>query len=64
MRLMEYQIKLTLSFIVEETKTGAISFSVSHSNNYGVSFGAGIQENNIFGSGNTLNAELKTFRFI
>ena len=50
--------KIDLSFIVEETKTGAISFSVSHSNNYGVSIGAGIQEKNIFGSGNTLNAEL------
>jgi len=32
---------------------------MSHSNNYGVSFGAGIQEKNIFGSGNTLNADLK-----
>ena len=51
--------KIDLSFIVEETKTGAISFSVSHSNNYGVSIGAGIQEKNIFGTGNTLNAELK-----
>ena len=51
--------KIDLSLVVEETKTGAISFSVSHSNNYGVSIGAGIQERNIFGSGNTLNAELK-----
>jgi len=51
--------KIDLSFIVEETKTGTISFSVSHSNNYGISLGAGIQEKNIFGSGNTLNAELK-----
>jgi outer membrane protein insertion porin family len=51
--------KIDLSFIVEETKTGAISFSLSHSNNYGISFGAGIQEKNIFGSGNTLNADLK-----
>jgi len=51
--------KIDLSFIVEETKTGAISFSVSHSNNYGISVGAGIQEKNIFGSGNTLNADLK-----
>ena len=51
--------KIDLSFIVEETKTGTISFSVSHSNNYGISVGAGIQEKNIFGSGNTLNAELK-----
>ena len=51
--------KIDLNFILEETKTGAISFSVSHSNNYGVSIGAGIQEKNIFGSGNTLNADLK-----
>jgi len=51
--------KLDLHFAVEETKTGSISMSVSHSNNYGVSLGAGIQEKNIFGSGNTLNADLK-----
>ena len=51
--------KIDLNLVVEETKTGAISFSVSHSNNYGISVGAGIQEKNIFGSGNTLNAELK-----
>ncbi|MGE4575482.1 MAG: outer membrane protein assembly factor BamA [Candidatus Pseudothioglobus sp.] len=51
--------KIDLSFIVEETQTGALSFSLSHSNNYGMSVGAGIQEKNIFGSGNTLNADLK-----
>jgi outer membrane protein insertion porin family len=51
--------KIDLNFTVEETQTGAISFSVSHSNNYGISLGAGIQEKNIFGSGNTLNADLK-----
>ena len=51
--------KIDINFIVEETQTGAISFSVSHSNNYGISIGAGIQEKNIFGSGNTLNADLK-----
>ena len=51
--------KIDLNFEVIETKTGAISFSVSHSNNYGISFGAGIQERNIFGSGNTFNANLK-----
>ena len=48
--------KIDISFIVEETQTGSVSFSVSHSNNYGISFGAGIEEKNIFGSGNTLNA--------
>ena len=51
--------KINLDFVVEETQTGAISFSVSHSNNYGISLGAGIEEKNIFGSGNTLNADLK-----
>jgi outer membrane protein insertion porin family len=51
--------KIDISFSVEETQTGSVSLSMSHSNNYGISFGAGIQEKNIFGSGNTLNAELK-----
>ena len=49
--------KIDISFLVKETQTGAVSFSVSHSNNYGISFGAGIKEKNIFGSGNTLNAD-------
>ena len=48
--------KIDIAFSVEETQTGSVSFSVSHSNNYGISFGAGIEEKNIFGSGNTLNA--------
>jgi len=51
--------KINININVEETQTGSVSFSMSHSNNYGVSFGAGIQEKNIFGSGNTLNAEFK-----
>jgi len=51
--------KINLFVKVEETKTGAVNFSVSHSNSYGISFGAGIKEKNIFGSGNTLNAEFK-----
>ena len=51
--------KININLSVEETQTGSVSLSMSHSNNYGVAFGAGIQENNIFGSGNTLNAELK-----
>ena len=53
------QDKIDISFVVEETQTGSVSFSMGHSNNYGVSFGAGIEEKNIFGSGNTLNANLK-----
>ena len=51
--------KINIILNVEETQTGSVSLSMSHSNNYGVAFGAGIQEKNIFGSGNTLNAELK-----
>ena len=51
--------KIDLSLSVEETQTGSISFSVSHSNNYGISVGFGVKERNIFGSGNTLNANLK-----
>jgi outer membrane protein insertion porin family len=50
--------KINVNFSVSETQTGSVSFSVSHSNNYGISFGAGIKEKNIFGSGNTLNADL------
>lgn len=51
--------KLDLSFKVEETQTGSLSFSVSHSNTYGVSAGFGVKEKNIFGSGNTFNANVK-----
>ena len=51
--------KINLNFTVDETQTGAISFSLSHSNNFGIAIGAGIQEKNIFGSGNTFNSELK-----
>ena len=51
--------KIDINFTVDETQTGSVSFSVSHSNNYGISFGAGITEKNIFGSGNTLNARLQ-----
>ena len=54
-----FKDKIDISFIVEETQTGSVSLSMSHSNSYGISFGAGIQEKNIFGSGNTLNANLK-----
>ena len=36
--------KINIAFDVEETQTGSVSFSVSHSNNYGISFGAGIEE--------------------
>jgi outer membrane protein insertion porin family len=51
--------KIDLNFVLEETKTGTLSASLSHSNNFGVSVGAGVTEKNIFGSGNTFNADLK-----
>ena len=51
--------KINIGFKVQETQTGSVSFTMSHSTNYGISFGAGIQEKNIFGSGNTLNANFK-----
>jgi len=51
--------RIDLNFVLEETKTGTLSASVSHSNNFGFSFGAGVTEKNIFGSGNTFNADLK-----
>jgi outer membrane protein insertion porin family len=51
--------RINIQFSVKETQTGSISFTMSHSNNYGISFGAGIEEKNIFGSGNTLNAQVK-----
>jgi len=51
--------KIDLNFVLEETKTGTLSASLSHSNSYGFSLGAGITEKNIFGSGNTFNADLK-----
>jgi len=51
--------KIDLNFVLEETKTGTLSASVSHSNSFGFSIGAGITEKNIFGSGNTFNADLR-----
>jgi outer membrane protein insertion porin family len=51
--------KINVEFSLKETQTGSVSFSVSHSNNYGVALGTGIKEKNIFGTGNTLNADFK-----
>jgi len=42
---------------VTETKTGEISLGLSHSNSTGASITAGISQNNILGTGNTLNAK-------
>jgi outer membrane protein insertion porin family len=58
-RLEDMPDKIDLNFIVQETKTGALSAGISHSNSFGMSFNAGIREKNFLGSGNTLNAELQ-----
>jgi len=57
--LPEFPDKIDLHFSVQETKTGELSFGISHSNNHGISLNAGIKEKNFLGSGNTLNAQLK-----
>ena len=57
--LPDFPDKIDLHFSVQETKTGELSFGISHSNNYGISLNAGIKEKNFLGSGNTLNAQIK-----
>ena len=42
---------------VVESKTGEITIGLSQSNSTGASVNAGISQNNIFGTGNTLNAK-------
>ena len=48
--------KLDIIFNVEEAKTGEISIGLSHSNSTGAALNAGISQNNILGTGNTLRA--------
>jgi outer membrane protein insertion porin family len=55
-KLKGFNDKINLHFSVEETKTGAFSIGLSHSNSSGASFNMGIKENNFLGTGNTLNA--------
>ena len=55
-KLKDFDDKINLHFSVEETKTGAITMGVSHSNGSGSSFEFGIREKNFLGTGNTLNA--------
>ena len=57
-KLKEFDDKINLHFSVEETKTGAFSIGLSHSNSSGAAFNMGIKENNFLGTGNTLNAAL------
>jgi outer membrane protein insertion porin family len=57
-KLKEFDDKIDLHFSVEETKTGAFTIGLSHSNSSGAAFNMGIKENNFLGTGNTLNAAL------
>ena len=50
--------KVTLAIRVTEQKTGEINIGLSHSNSTGAAITAGISQNNILGTGNTLNAAL------
>jgi len=50
--------KSDLFIKVQETKTGEITVGLSQSNSTGASVTAGIRQNNILGTGNTLNAQL------
>ena len=49
--------KSDLFIRVVETKTGEVSIGLSHSNSTGAAVTAGISQNNILGTGNTLNAK-------
>jgi Outer membrane protein/protective antigen OMA87 len=55
-KLKEFDDKIDLHFSVEETKTGAFTIGLSHSNSSGAAFNLGVKENNFLGTGNTLNA--------
>ncbi|MDG2396002.1 outer membrane protein assembly factor BamA, partial [Candidatus Thioglobus sp.] len=57
-RLKGFDDKIDLNFSVEETKTGAITMGISHSNGTGSSFEVGINERNFLGTGTTLNAKI------
>ena len=50
--------KVDLIIDVVETKTGEVSVGLSHSNQTGPSLNFGIQQNNIFGTGNTFNGAI------
>jgi len=49
--------RLDIIVNVTEQKTGEFSIGISQSNASGASFNTGIQQNNIFGTGNTFNAK-------
>lgn len=55
-KLISENDKVDLLIDVVETKTGEISIGLSHSNSTGAAINAGISQQNILGTGNTLKA--------
>jgi outer membrane protein insertion porin family len=68
-RVSGFDDRINLQFNIEETKTGAITMGIAHSNGTGTSFELGIQERNFLGTGTILNANIsnseavKEFKF-
>jgi outer membrane protein insertion porin family len=68
-RVSGFDDRINLQFNIEETKTGAITMGIAHSNGTGTSFELGIQERNFLGTGTVLNAKMsnsdavKEFKF-
>jgi outer membrane protein insertion porin family len=68
-RVSDFDDRINLQFNIEETKTGAITMGIAHSNGTGTSFELGIQERNFLGTGTVLNAKMsnsdavKEFKF-
>ena len=56
----ENQSLIDINIELTETKTGEITFGVSHSSSTGASFNAGIAQNNFLGTGIQLNAALES----
>ena len=57
-RHAENEDKIDLLISVVEQKTGEISLGLSHSNSTGAAVTAGISQNNVLGTGNTLDARI------
>jgi outer membrane protein insertion porin family len=57
-RVSGFDDRINLQFNIEETKTGAITMGIAHSNGAGTSFEVGINERNFLGTGTTLNAKI------
>jgi len=52
----DFNDRFNIFIKVSETKTGQFSIGLSHSNATGAAFNTGIEQNNVFGTGNVLNA--------